>query len=245
MSKSSYMRNFAFTAINNLFYMLRIKAFMLLNVILLESALETVPDEILDHPSVKNNAKRRRKEPKSTILDVSIHYHAMRNLKEKEKRGRPDIIHSAMVLLLTDPVVKVNLYIHTINSLLIKVNSDIRPPKNYERFIGLMEQLFEYGKVPPESDTPLIEITKCTLDDLLSKYKMVLLTEKGERKTPDYLCNLGEEWIIGLGGFPHGDFNEQIYKKASERISISDHVLETQGVICRIMGSCNQLVGWP
>ncbi|MCY0849475.1 16S rRNA methyltransferase [Sulfuracidifex metallicus] len=217
---------------------------MFLNVILLDSALETVPKELLDHPAVKNNARRRKREASKTILDVSIHYHAMKNLKDKEKRGRPDIIHSAMVLLLTDPVIKVNLYIHTINSIIIKVNPEIRPPKNYDRFLGLMEQLFEYRKIPPNSQTPLIEILDETLDDILSKYKLALLTEKGEKKPPSYLCELGEDWIIGLGGFPHGDFSQEVYKRASSLVSISNYVLETQSVICRLIGSCNQLTGW-
>ncbi len=217
---------------------------MLLNIVLFESALETVPREILNHPSVVNNAKRRKKDPEKTILDVSVHYHAMKVLRDREKRGRPDIVHTAMVLLLTDPEVKVNLFIHTLNSLLIKVNPQVRPPKNYDRFIGLMEQLFEYGKVPPDSDDPLMEIVDYDLDHLLSKYKLALLTEKGERKPPPFLCNLGEDWIIGIGAFSHGDFSEDIYRRANMTISISGHVLETQGVICRIMGSCNQLTGW-
>ncbi|TRM76859.1 16S rRNA methyltransferase, partial [Sulfolobus sp. A20-N-F8] len=78
----------------------------MVNIILLESAIELVPREIVDHPSVIKNAKRRGKKPEDTLLDISLHYHAMKSLENKYKRGRPDIVHQALLLILTDPTVK-------------------------------------------------------------------------------------------------------------------------------------------
>ncbi|TRM90261.1 16S rRNA methyltransferase, partial [Sulfolobus sp. B1] len=55
----------------------------MVNIILLESAIELVPREIVDHPSVIKNAKRRGKKPEDTLLDISLHYHAMKSLENK------------------------------------------------------------------------------------------------------------------------------------------------------------------
>ncbi len=217
----------------------------MVNIILLESAIELVPREIVDHPSVVNNAKRRGKKPEDTLLDVSLHYHAMKSLENRYKRGRPDIVHQALLLILTDPIVKGNVYIHTIESKIIKVNPNMRPPKNYSRFVGLMEQLLKYGKVPPRSNEPLMEILNLKLEDLLLEYNLVLLTEKGEKISPEELCKLDNNWILGIGAFPHGDFSDYVTKMAKKAYSISKFPLETNQVICRIFSACNMVLGWP
>jgi len=63
----------------------------MLHLVLVEAALETVPLGILGHPSVRRNAKRRKKRTVETLLNRSLHHHAMERLKENLRRGRPDI----------------------------------------------------------------------------------------------------------------------------------------------------------
>jgi rRNA small subunit pseudouridine methyltransferase Nep1 len=84
---------------------------MNINIILLEAGIELVPKEIVNHPSVVKNAKRRKKKPEDTLLDISLHYHAMKKLENVHKRGRPDIIHQALLIMLTDPMIKGDFYI--------------------------------------------------------------------------------------------------------------------------------------
>lgn len=218
---------------------------MNINIILLEAGIELVPKEIANHPSVVKNAKRRKKKPEDTLLDISLHYHAMKKLENVHKRGRPDIVHQALLIMLTDPMIKGDFYIHTIESKIIRINPKMRPPKNYLRFVGLMEQLLKYGKVPLNSNETLMEVTNFTLEDLMTKYNLVLLSEKGEKIAPEELCKLGDNWILGIGAFPHGDFSEKIQKISKKVYSISKFPLETQQVICRIFSACNQLLGWP
>lgn len=100
-----------------------------MDIILLEASLELVPPEIRSHPSVTKNAKRVGKDPSEVLLDISLHYHAMQGLSYREKRGRPDIVHSALVMTLTDPGFSGEILIHTIDSKIIKVSKDMRPPK--------------------------------------------------------------------------------------------------------------------
>ncbi|MEM4684334.1 MAG: 16S rRNA methyltransferase, partial [Thermosphaera sp.] len=63
-----------------------------LRIVILEAGLELVPKSIANHPSILKNAARRGKKPSEVLLDVSIHYPAMKKLPDKLKRGRPDIV---------------------------------------------------------------------------------------------------------------------------------------------------------
>lgn len=218
-----------------------------INLILLDSSLELVPKEIINHPAVIRNAKKRNKKPEHTILDISLHYHAMKGLQNREKRGRPDIVHLAMVMFLTEQSnVKGQFYIHTIDGKIIRVDNKMRPPKNYNRFIGLMEQLLVYGRVPiNNSNETLMQVTNIKLKDLKERYKLGVLSEDGEKVRPEVLCNLGDEWLLGVGGFPHGGFSEEVMSLADKYISISNYKLETHQVICRLISACLQQLNWP
>ncbi|AWR96545.1 16S rRNA methyltransferase [Acidianus sulfidivorans JP7] len=211
----------------------------MLNIILLDSGLELVPKEIANHPSVIQNAKKRGKNPTDTLLDISIHYHAMKKLNNWIKRGRPDIIHMALIMLLSEKQIIKNLYIHTIDSKIIKINTEMRPPKNYNRFVPLMEQLLKFGKVPPNSELPLMEVMKVKLKDLAKNYIPILLSENGEKIKINYLCN--DNFLIGIGGFQHGDFSDEVKSVFNKAFSISNNVLETHQVVCRLITLCNIL----
>ena len=141
-------------------------------LVLAESSLELIPKELWSDPSVIKNAKRRRKKPAEILLDKSLHYHAMKNIAKREKRGRPDIVHVSLLLALNSPLNQegmLNIYVHTLENYVITVNPKVRIPKNYNRFVGLMEQLLKYGKVPPKSEKPLLYVKTMSLKDLISK----------------------------------------------------------------------------
>ena len=109
----------------------------MLNLVFTEAALELVPREILRHPSVKRNAKRRKKLPEKTLLDRSLHHYAMDRLSNAEKRGRPDILHFCLLLTMGSPLNrmgKLRVSINTLNDYFIDVNpyaklGQIKEPK--------------------------------------------------------------------------------------------------------------------
>src|SRR5438093_2042184 len=70
---------------------------MKLNLVIAESALELVPEEIRRSPAVVNDAKRRERDPSKILLDRSLHHAAMVRLKEDYKRGRPDIVFMTLL----------------------------------------------------------------------------------------------------------------------------------------------------
>ncbi|MHA1323744.1 MAG: 16S rRNA methyltransferase, partial [Candidatus Helarchaeota archaeon] len=141
-------------------------------IILVEAALE--PCRSLSSPSTPRKRRKleqkRRKSFEETLLDSSIHRHLMQNLPEKEKRGRPDIIHGALLLMLDSRLNKegmLQIYIHTRANELITFKSEVRIPRNYNRFVGLMEQLFKTRKIPPHVPDPLITLSNKSLRELI------------------------------------------------------------------------------
>lgn len=220
-------------------------------LLLLEASLETVPPSIANHPAVIKTAKRRSKKPTEILLDVSLHYHAMKDLPRREKRGRPDIVHVSLLEALESPLCKRGLLrvaVHTIEGHAIFIDPSTRIPKNYNRFVGLIEQLFKYGKVPPQAEKPLLYIKTMTLNQLLQELgakNLVLLREVCEYKPLFEVVKLAisEKAAIGIGGFPHGDFEEETIKVANYCYSIYSEPLSTLVVVSRVLASAEKAFG--
>ena len=106
-------------------------------------------------------------------------------LKDRDKRGRPDILHQFLLFTLGSLACKndrLKVFIHTLFNQTFEVKKDVRIPRNYLRFIGLMEQLLVKGQVPPKG-TPLISMKKQPLEELITEIKptrVILLSEKGK-----------------------------------------------------------------
>lgn len=171
--------------------------------IFLEASLEVVPPEIRNHSAVISDARRRKKKVSEILLDDSKHHSAMERLKLREKRGRPDVVHNCLLLLLDSPMRKnFEVYVHTISGFILRISSETRLPRNYNRFIGLMETLFK-EKVIKSGDKKLIEIVDLRLSELVKGKKVVLLSEKGEKFNPEVLRG---DVAVCIGAFAHGDF---------------------------------------
>ncbi len=212
-------------------------------VIVTESALELVPQKILRHPAVINYAKKRSKRSEEILLDRSYHHFAMNKLVDAEKRGRPDIIHLTLLSLLGSPLTRrggLETYVHTREDKVIKVDSRLRLPKNYLRFLGLMEQLYKYGTVPLQGN-PLLEIYDCSLSKLIKQLnaaKIIGLSTKGSFKRLKDICKETVSWskvIFLIGGFPKGHFNSKTIQVIDELVKIYPEALDSWLVACRLI----------
>ncbi len=222
-----------------------------INVIIAEAALETIPPEISGHPAVVNSARLRGKRWSDVLLDISLHYAAMKRLPNMLKRGRPDIIHVALLEMLSSPLNiegYLNTYIHTVNDYTILVDPTIRIPRNYMRFVGLMEQLFKYGQVPPKESKPLMRVVNLDFRNLLKSLNVreaLTLSEGGELRDCETICSvaLDEGLPIVVGGFPHGDFRSEVYESSKYVFSIYRKPLDMWVVMSRILGACEKVLG--
>jgi len=225
----------------------------MLTWILAESALETVPEALWRHPAVKHHSTRSGKPPSVLILDRSYHHAAMKTLKYGQKRGRPDIVHLSLLEALCSPLNKeglLKIHVHSFGDQVISVSSQLRLPRNYNRFIGLMEQLFTLGKVPP-SGQPLLVLEKKTLPELVSSINpshVVAFSRIGKPFTLEEAVQelINEEKPVAIiGGFPIGHFTDTTTTLADEIISIDPEMLEACIVTSRLIYEYERAISVP
>lgn len=210
----------------------------MLTLILTDAELELIPKEIQNHPSVKNTAKARNKKVGEVILDSSLHHSALENLKDGSKRGRPDIAHIFLILTL-DSIAnlenQLEIFIHTRNNEVISVNNKTRIPKNYNRFIGLIEQLFREKEVP--KDSPLLKIENKNFAQLISECRgrRIALTPEARKIDLTEVFRKEDDFVCIIGGFPEGDFLSNVYELVEEKISIYDGLLKVWTVVSEIL----------
>lgn len=221
----------------------------MLTLILAQSSLETISPKNERYGLNKPLGKKERKKD-GTILDVSLHRRILQKLPNPEKRGRPDIVHLSLLAALGTPLNKrgfLQIFVHTVQDLVIRIDPQTRLPKNYNRFIGLMEQLYNLGKVPPEGP-PLLTLEKMTLETLIKNLKpseTIMFTEKGtfsKLKPIMNECSKQENPVIIIGGFPHGDFSQKTLNLSDKKISISHETLDTWIVVSRTLYCYEEIV---
>jgi rRNA small subunit pseudouridine methyltransferase Nep1 len=133
---------------------------LMLRLLLVDSELELVPGEICRHPAVSSGAKKRGKKAHEVLLDTTLHHSALKDLPQGERRGRSDIVHLFLLLALESVLSKrgmLEAFVHTRNDELIDIDPATRLPKNYSRFVGLMEVLFADKSVPSKKK-PLLRL---------------------------------------------------------------------------------------
>jgi rRNA small subunit pseudouridine methyltransferase Nep1 len=216
----------------------------MLHIILVEASLETVPLELLRHPSVRRNAKRRGKRPEQTLLNRSLHHLAMGGLHEGYKRGRPDITHICLLEALSAPLNKqgeLRVWVHTLGGFVIEVSPEVRLPRDCNRFNSLMEQLFSDGRIPPAGGKPLMTLNKMGLGELIERIgstRTVALTSHGKPSNLEEVCDIlltEERPVVLIGAFPHGPMAEETLSLADDVVSIHPEAFEAWVVTSRLI----------
>lgn len=220
----------------------------MLSLVLAESALELVPKELQKHSSVVAYSKKMDKRPSQVLLDVSWHFAAMKGIKDEIKRGRPDLIHLCLLEACTIPLYfekKLRVYVHTIDDKGIFVGENVRLPKSYHRFVGLIEKLYSAGKIE-EGGKKLLEIKDMTFSDLIDKIdakNVIGLSTKGRTSSYEKLAqNINEDSCIVIGGFSKGHFSDKILKRVDNLVSVDKKSLEAHVVISRLLYECEKRI---
>src|SRR3989454_6831808 len=182
---------------------------LVLTLILAESSIELVPNELVRHAAVLSLAQRKRKDPHSLILDQTYHHSAILRLGPRGiGRGRPDISHLSLLLALGSPLNltgELRCYVHTRDNNIIKVDPKTRLPRNTDRFTSLLERLYQERVVPPTGH-PLLSIKPGHIGDLLDEISgdvIALTTEGLPKRMDDVASRLAEhdDPVLLLGGF--------------------------------------------
>ena len=211
------------------------------SLIITESALELVPNIIQNHPSVISHAKKLEKNPSEILLDNSWHFAAMKGIKDELKRGRPDIVHLCLLEACTIPLYfenKIKVFLHTIDDKVIFVGENVRIPKSYHRFAGLIEKLFK-EKIVTSEGKKLLELKEMSFSKLLDYIKPKKVIGFSVTGKLDSYQNIATTFddnsCIMIGGFQKGHFSESITKRFDEMYSVDKKSLEAHVVVGRIL----------
>ncbi|MDH3677075.1 MAG: ribosome biogenesis protein [Nitrosopumilus sp.] len=213
----------------------------MITLILAESALELVPDNLQKHASIILHAEKLKKDPSEILLDNSWHFAAMKGIKNETKRGRPDIAHFCILEATTIPLYeknKIKIYLHTIDDKVIYFGENIHIPKSYHRFEGLIEKLFLEKSIESNGKI-LLEIKEKSILALINDInpsKIIGFSTRGKKNSFENIASeIPEDACLVIGGFQKGHFSDLLQRKIDNLISIDDSPFEAHVVVARML----------
>ena len=214
-------------------------------IILEEASLELVPKRFWNNESCRTVETKFGLPAQSQILDGNFHHKIISSIPENEKRGRPDIVHFALLDIASTPAYQMDLIrpiIRTINGEVIIVKKGVRLPRTELRFYGVMSKILRNEAGTDESrlfeyrDSQSMEKL---LESLNPSRILCLSTEGIRRDLNEVVTELAREvpdnsfaWIVG--GFSRGHFSEEVKRLADAVISISSFSLAAHVVTARL-----------
>jgi rRNA small subunit pseudouridine methyltransferase Nep1 len=209
-----------------------------------EASLELVPKELRTKKEVIDVQRRFGVKPEAQILDRNFHANAMLSLKGNlEKRGRPDVVHFALLDATSTPLFledKIRIIIHTIHNETIELKSGTRPPRTLQRFCGVFSKLLS-GQLGSQESNLFDYRSSQTFGELLDSVgaeSIFCLTRKGEISDLGNIVSKAVSssktttWIVG--GFAHGSFGPDVTARCTRSFSISPMPLPAHVVTARL-----------
>ena len=213
-------------------------------IVIEEASLELVPKKLRSHKSCKLVYERFGIPPEIQILDRNYHGEAIRDLPDSEKRGRPDVVHLAVLDVTSTPLFfqnRIRLVVHTREGIVISLREGTRPPRTLQRFCGVMAKILSssYGR----AEESFFEIRESMnfkqLISFLGPENVISFSRLGKREELRNIFNSqrlasGKSTILVVGGFPHGSLKEDIIRLSDDVVSISRYSLPAHTVTARI-----------
>ncbi len=197
-----------------------------MRILISESEIELIP------PKIKSIIQKRLGNNPRTlwvtheILDSNYHHSFMKNIEERDRRGRPDILYITLHTLLSSRQFinnQIEVYFGTRDNKYFKIMPGTRIPRSYNRFCGILQKLLEGKRNPWIIKTPYQEIIK--------DHRIILFDENGNKSIEEY--NPYKNDLIIIGGFPRGGFRGSYNPKLT--IRIGDSELDTWAVASEIL----------
>lgn len=176
------------------------------------------------------------------LLNCDDHAHFLRRHERDPALYRPDICHQALLAILDSPLNKAGrvkaIYVHTAKNVLIQVNPQVRLPRTFRRFCGLLLQLLQKLSIrATNGPDKLLKVIKGPVSRHLpadahrvafshSAGGVVCMRAHAERALP-----VDKPLVFMVGAFAHGKVEET---QADEFISISQFPLSAAYALGRI-----------
>ena len=174
----------------------------------------------------------------------------MKRLPDSLKRGRPDIVHFALMEALSTPLfmnMGLKVYVHTANDMIISIADNLRLPKSYFRFERLMVNLFREKVIKSDEGSILMKLSYGSFSDLIDVIKpdlVIGLSTVGIQSKAQKVAEnaqRADRCSIVVGGFAKGHFSERVTRSLGPTYSINNIALEAHVVIARILYECEKL----
>mmetsp|Transcript_15230 Transcript_15230/g.28664 ORF Transcript_15230/g.28664 Transcript_15230/m.28664 type:complete len:299 (+) Transcript_15230:181-1077(+) len=173
-----------------------------------------------------------------------------KKLKKDPKEFRPDIAHQELLALIDSPLNKagcLQVYIRTMNNVLIEVNPSIRIPRTYKRFSGLIVQLLHKMKIKAgNTSTTLMKVIKNPFSQHLPPGSRVYgMSCQGTLYSPNGLAtalipsdpatsDLPPVCFV-IGAMATGHVSMEDHPYIEKMISVSEYPLSGAAAISRIL----------
>ena len=145
------------------------------------------------------------------LLNVDEHTGILRKLNRDFSTARPDITHQSLLMLMDSPLNRAGLlqvFIHTANNVLIEVNPQIRIPRTFNRFAGLIVQLLhKFSIKASDSSLKLLKVIKNPITDHLPvgcKKICLSYSAEGAAKASDLVPASEEPICLVIGAIAKG-----------------------------------------
>ena len=214
-----------------------------------DSNLETVPISYSGLPYLIRLAKRYGKRPEEMLLDRAVHHFILKKMPDAFRRGRPDIVHLSILSIADAPAYRegfVSFVLHTIRNLVIAPQTVWRPPRNYNNFLSLFEQLLKDKSVPPGGKAILVAREGDLGDalELLRPERVVLFSSRGRSvDLRQFFGNASYEGCVYLiGAYARGEPSKSVLDAADEVISIYPKVLSSWVVASRAVYELERVI---
>ena len=165
----------------------------------------------------------------------------MKGIKNEIKRGRPDLVHFSLLEACSIPLYfenKLDVFVHTIDDKVISVGQNVRLPKSYHRFIGLVEKLYATGRIEENNNT-LLEIQEMNFGDLIKKInpkQTIALSSKGIISSYQKVAEeMNDNTCLVVGGFSKGQFSDKNKDYFNKIVSVDKNPLEAHIIISRVL----------
>lgn len=172
-----------------------------------------------------------------------------KKLKLDPKEFRPDICHQELLALIDSPLNKsggLQVYIKTTKNVLIEVNPQIRIPRTFKRFSGLIVQLLHKMKIKAgNTSTTLMKVIKNPFSQYLPTGTRVYgMSCQGTLYSPNGLANAliptdpsddGPPVCFVIGAMAAGHVTIEDHPYIEKMISVSEYPLSGAAAISRIL----------
>eukprot|EP00245_Coleochaete_scutata_P016811 TRINITY_DN8004_c0_g1_i1.p1 TRINITY_DN8004_c0_g1~~TRINITY_DN8004_c0_g1_i1.p1 ORF type:complete len:257 (+),score=32.57 TRINITY_DN8004_c0_g1_i1:64-771(+) len=180
------------------------------------------------------------------LLNCDDHANFLRKHKRDPALYRPDILHQSLLAILDSPLNKAGrlkaLYVVTEKNVLIQVNPQVRIPRTFRRFCGLMVQLLQKLSIrATNGPDKLLKVIKQPVTKYLPPgCRRVGMSYKAKKlvHVRDYINTPDTSTLVFVvGAFAHGKIEPDY---VDEEVAVSEYPLSAACCISRICHALEQ-----